>query len=698
MSRYTTNFTKLAKDRKLDPVIGRDNEIRRLMQILTRRTKNNPILLGDPGVGKTALVEGLAERIASGDVPNILRDKEIVSLDLASMLAGAAYRGEFEKRLKNVLKEIEKARGRYILFIDEIHTLVGAGAAEGAIDAANMLKPSLSRGLLRAIGATTVREYRQYIEKDQALARRFQPIFVEEPTIEDTVAILRGIKERYELHHGITIADDAIIAAVELSRRYITERYLPDKAIDLLDEAAATLKIEIDSSPLVIDELKRSIIQGEIELTALKREKNEEYQEKRTDVERKKQQLAALEDKWKGQQEILTKMNSLRERLDKLRGELERAEREALLDKAAELKYGRIPQIQKELSAIETKWNAIPEEDRLIKEQVTADDIARIVSRWTGIPVERILRSEKEKLLHLEEEMHLRVIDQEEAIARIARSIRRSRAGFGRENAPIGVFLFVGPTGVGKTETAKALAYSLFNDEKAIVRIDMSEYSEAHTVSRLIGAPPGYVGYEEGGQLTEAVRRKPYSIVLFDEVEKAHPQIFNIFLQLFDEGRLTDGQGRVVNFANTIIIMTSNIGSTEIVKKGQVDEEVKDFIYAKIREFLKPEMLNRLSAVIIFSNLNKEMVKKIAEMQLANVNRTLKEKKISIDYDNKVVDYFVEHGFDPVFGARPIERLINEQVLDEIAYQYIDGRIEEGDTVRITVKDKKLDIRRRVVQ
>lgn len=698
---YAINFTKLARERKIDPVVGRDNEIRRLMQILTRRTKNNPILLGDPGVGKTALVEGLAQRIAVGDVPNILANKEIISIDLASMLAGAVYRGEFEKRLKSLLKEVEKAAGKYIVFIDEIHTLVGAGAAEGAIDAANMLKPALARGELRAIGATTITEYRKYIEKDQALARRFQPVYVDEPNLEDSIAILRGIKQKYELHHGIKISDDAVIAAVEFSMRYIPERYLPDKAIDLLDEAAATLKIEIDSSPYIIDELRRSIIQDEIEVAALKREKGEAAKKttesKKKQIIEKKEKLSELEKKWEQEKNLLVNINKLRGELDKLTGELEKAEREALLEKAAELKYGKIPELQQKLKKYEDEWLKIPEEERLLKEQVTADDIARIVARWTGIPVERILKTEKQKLLDLEKELHKRVIDQEEAIVKIAKAIRRSRAGFSKENKPIGSFLFVGPTGVGKTETAKALAFSLFNDEKALVRIDMSEYSEPHSISRLIGSPPGYVGYDEGGQLTEAVRRRPYSIILFDEIEKAHAQIFNIFLQIFEDGRLTDGQGRTVNFANTIIIMTSNIGSEEIIKQGGLNDDVKKHIYNSIYNIIRPEILNRIDSIVLFNTLNKEMIREIVQLQLAEVEKKMLNKNLKLEYDNKLITYLMNKGFDPVFGARPLQRLINEEILDEVAYLFIEGKLIEGDTATIEVLENKLKIKKRVV-
>ena len=696
LEAYTVNFTKLARDNKLDPVIGRDSEIRRIMQILTRRTKNNPILLGDPGVGKTALVEGLAQRIVTGDVPNILKDKEIISLDLASMLAGAAFRGEFERRLKGLLDEVEKASGKYILFIDEIHTLVGAGAAEGAIDAANMLKPTLARGALRAIGATTSAEYRTYIEKDAALARRFQPVQVAEPSAEDSMAILRGIKQKYEIHHGIQIADEALRAAVDLSGRYITDRFLPDKAIDLIDEAASTLKIEIDSAPYVIDELRRAIMQDEIELAALKREKSERAKEQRElknkEIAQKKEELGKLENKWNEQKKIINEVNSLRTELDAFQQQLQEAQRDALLDKAAELKYGLIPQLQKKLDKATAAWNAIPEEDRLLKEEVRQDDIAKIVSRWTGIPVERMLQTEKEKLLHLEEDMHSLVIDQKDAIERTARAIRRSRAGFGSARKPIGVFFLVGPTGVGKTETAKALAYALFNDEKAMVRIDMSEYAEAHTISRLIGAPPGYIGYEEGGQLTEAIRRRPYSVILLDEIEKAHPQIYNVLLQLFDEGRLTDGQGRVINGTNTIIIMTSNIGSDLIVKHSAITDAVVAEIDQRIKQHFKPELLNRIDSIIVFDPLTKGTMKEIVMLQLDKVKAELAGKHLNLTFDDSVVKYLVETGYDPVYGARPVQRLINEHLIDELAYQYLGGKIKDGDSLNISMKNDKVAI------
>jgi len=693
LEKYTVNLTQKAKAGKLDPVIGRNEEIRRLIQILSRRIKNNPVLLGDPGVGKTAIVEGLSQRIVDGDVPDTLKHKEVLALDLAGLLAGASYRGEFEQRLKKLLEAIEKSEGKYILFIDELHTLVGAGAAEGAVDASNMLKPALARGTLHAIGATTVKEYRQYIEKDAALERRFQPIYVDEPTPEDTLTILRGIKEKYEVHHGIKISDDALIAAVNLSVRYITDRFLPDKAIDLIDEAAAAVKIEIDSMPVELDQIKRKIFQLEIEMAALKKEKGLEVRKKALEEEKENVQkkFEELKKRWEEQKKIVSRLQKLRLQIDQLKNELEKAEREVLLDKAAEIKYGKLPQLEKQLKEEEEKWKKIPKEEKLLKEEVTDDDVAKIVARWTGIPVARLLRSEAEKLTHLEDELKQKVVGQDEALVKIAKAIRRSRAGLAEEGRPIGSFLFLGPTGVGKTETAKALAYCLFNDEKALIRIDMSEYQEAHTVARLIGAPPGYVGYEEGGQLTEAVRRKPYSVILFDEVEKAHPQVFNIFLQIFDEGRLTDGRGRIVNFKNTIIILTSNLGS-EIYREEKDEKKREEKILEKVQKFFRPEIINRLDAIVIYRPLNLEMMRKIVDLQLNLLKERLKKQSLDLEVSEKVKDHLLKVGFDEIYGARPLKRVINELITDEIALQIVEGKIKPNDKIGVDFKNGKIVI------
>lgn len=682
LEKYTLNLTAKAKAGKIDPVIGRDEEIRRVMQILSRRTKNNPVLLGDPGVGKTAIVEGLAQRIAKNDVPDSLKNKEIIALDLAGLLAGAAYRGEFEKRIKKLLEEIEKSEGKYILFIDELHTIVGAGAAEGAVDAGNILKPALARGSLHAIGATTVKEYREYIEKDPALERRFQPVLINEPSPEDTLAILRGIKEKYEIHHGIKISDDALIAAVELSRRYITDRFLPDKAIDLVDEAAAAVKIEIDSLPTELDQIKRKITQLEIELQALKKEKGLEGRKISLEKEKEEltQKLQKLTQNWEEQRKIISELQKSRLEIDSLKSELEKAEREVLLEKAAEIRYGKLPQATKKLQELETQWKNIPQEEKLLNEEVTDEDVAKVVSRWTGIPVSKLLRSESEKLAHLEEELKKRVVGQDEALEKIANAVRRGRAGLAEENRPLGSFLFLGPTGVGKTETAKALAEALFDDEKATIRIDMSEYQESHTVARLIGAPPGYIGYEEGGQLTEAVRRRPYSVVLFDEVEKAHPQVFNVFLQILDEGRLTDGRGKTVNFRNTIIILTSNLGS-EIFSQNLSSQQKEEKIQQILKEFFRPEFLNRLDAIVIYHPLTKETLKKIVKIQLQKLKERLAKQEIQLEVTSELEDYLLTAGYDEVYGARPLRRLIEEKLVDEIALQMIEGKIKPGQKI-----------------
>lgn len=695
LEKYTVNFTSLAREGKIDPVIGRDTEIRRVMQILSRRTKNNPILIGDPGVGKTAIVEGLAQRIVTGDVPNTLSDRELLSLDFAQLLAGAKFRGEFEERLKAVIKGIEESDGKYIIFIDELHTIVGGGAAEGAVDAANMLKPALARGTLRMIGATTIDEYRKHIEKDAALARRFQPVHVDEPSVEDTIAILRGIKERYELHHGIRITDDAIVAAAQLSNRYITNRFLPDKAIDLIDEAAASIRIETESMPVELDQFKRRLTQLEIEEAALKKEKVDGAKKRSDDIREEissiRKEVEVLDKRWKEQKEIISKIQEIRTEVEKLKLELEQAERNIELEKAAEIKYGKLPALEKKLTSLEAEWKKIPEEERVLREEVSDEDIARVVSKWTGILVTRLVSTEAERLVHLEEELKQRVIGQDEALEVVARAIRRSRAGLSPENRPIGSFLFLGPTGVGKTETARALAEFLFSDEHAIVRIDMSEYQEAHSVARLIGAPPGYVGFEEGGQLTEAVRRKPYSVVLFDEIEKAHPQVFNLFLQILDEGRLTDSKGVTVDFRNTIIIMTSNLGS-EIIREGGIKngEKARKEIWELLHTTFRPEFLNRLDAVVFFNPLSEKVIEKIAEIELQKAEKLLSQQGIELKVDGEVLTWLAKKGYDPVFGARPLRRLIEKEILDEAAMQIIEGKIKAGDKITPEVRGENL--------
>lgn len=693
LKKFTINLTANAKQGKIDPVIGREAEIRRVMEILSRRTKNNPILIGDPGVGKTAIVEGLAQKIIEQAVPTPLKDKEVIVLDFALLLAGAKFRGEFEERLKGVIKAVEDADGKYVMFIDELHTLVGGGATEGSSDAANILKPSLARGSLRMIGATTVSEYRKYIEKDPALARRFQPVMIDEPTIEDTISILRGIKQKYELHHGIRITDNALIAASRLSAQYIPQRFLPDKAIDLVDEAAAAIKIETESMPAELDALKRKMTQIEIELAALKKEKNDiakgrrDQQEK--ELERLKKEAATLEDRWQKQRDIIQKIQEMRARIDALRIELEKAERDVDLQKAAEIKYGKIPELEKKLQTLQDAWQKIPSEERVLREEVDEEDIAKVVARWTGVPVTRMLSTESERLLGLEDEMKTQVRGQDEAIEVVARAIRRARSGLGANNRPIGSFLFLGPTGVGKTETAKSLARILFSDEHAMTRIDMSEYMESHSVARLIGAPPGYVGYEEGGQLTEAVRRKPYSVILLDEIEKAHPQVFNLFLQIFDEGRLTDSKGVTVDFRNAIIIMTSNIGS-EIISEEKDKREAEKKVWKMLHAHFKPEFLNRLDSVVMFNSLSAKEIIEIAKLQLEQVRTRMRENNIELKFSDDVAMYFAEVGYDPMFGARPLRRAIEEKLVDEVATRIIEGTIKPGDTIEPKVKDGKI--------
>ncbi|MHA1334993.1 MAG: ATP-dependent chaperone ClpB [Promethearchaeota archaeon] len=695
IEKYSRNLTELARRGKLDPVIGRDDEIRRVMHILSRRTKNNPVLIGEAGVGKTAIVEGLAQRIASGDVPEILKDKEILALDLAAMVAGAKYRGEFEDRLKAFLKEVERGAGRYILFIDELHTLVGAGAAQGAIDASNMLKPALARGELRCIGATTLDEYRKYIEKDAALTRRFQTVYVSEPSVEDTIAILRGLKEKYEIHHGVRINDSAIIAAATLSQRYITDRFLPDKAIDLIDEAASRLRIEIDSMPTEIDEIERKIIQLEIQKQALKKENTKSSKEELDKIERELQNLReksdAMKAQWKAEKEVITKISEIQKKIEETKIEAEKAERAGDLGRAAELTYGVLNELKKQLEHYQEKLKEIQKDKPMLKQEVDEEDIAKIISQWTGIPISRMLESEREKLLKMEERLKKRVVGQDEALKILSNAIRRARAGIQDPNRPIGSFIFMGPTGVGKTETAKALAEFLFDDENAMIRIDMSEYMEKHSVARLIGAPPGYVGYEEGGYLTEAVRRRPYSVILFDEIEKAHPDVFNILLQIMDDGRLTDGHGRVVNFKNTVLIMTSNIGSQYILESRDRDpEKTKELIFNALKQYFKPEFINRIDDIIIFNFLDKEQIKRIVDIQIERLNKVLSDKKISIKLTNKAREFLSEKGFDPDYGARPLKRAIQNYIQNPLSIKILEGEFIEGDIIEIDVDGNNL--------
>jgi ATP-dependent Clp protease ATP-binding subunit ClpB len=688
LEKYARDLTDLARRSKLDPVIGRDEEIRRVMQILARRTKNNPVLIGEPGVGKTAIVEGLAQRIVSGDVPDVLKTKRLVALDLAALVAGAKFRGEFEDRLKAVLMEITEAEGQIILFIDELHTLVGAGAAEGAMDASNMLKPALARGELRAIGATTLNEYKKHIEKDPALERRFQPVMVEEPTVEDTIAILRGLKERYEVHHGVRIKDAAIIAAATLSHRYISDRFLPDKAIDLIDEAAASLRMQIDSLPVEIDTIERRIMQLEIERQALLKEKDAHSKERREQIEKELAKLredsSARKARWQAEKEGLNKIRKLREQIEQLKAEEQRYERAGELAKVAEIRYGRIAAAERELREAEERFRQMQKEAPMLKEEVDEEDIAKLVSKWTGIPVGRLLEGEAEKLVHMEERLRQRVVGQDDALARVANAVRRSRAGLSDPKRPIGSFIFLGPTGVGKTELARALAEFLFDDEKLMIRIDMSEYMEKHTVSRLIGAPPGYVGYEEGGQLTEQVRRHPYSVILFDEIEKAHPDVFNVLLQILEDGRLTDGKGRTVDFRNTVLVMTSNVGSAAIFELAHGDpERARKEAMDALRAAFRPEFINRIDEIVIFNPLGKEQLVRIVDLLLHGLEQLLAERKITLELTPAAKELLLREGYDPAYGARPLRRTIQRLVQDPLALQILEGKVLPGDDVRV---------------
>jgi ATP-dependent Clp protease ATP-binding subunit ClpB len=700
LEKYGRDLTEAARQGKLDPVIGRDQEIRRVMQVLSRRTKNNPVLIGEPGVGKTAIAEGLAERITSGDVPEGLKDKRVVALDLGSMVAGTKYRGEFEDRLKAVLREVTSSDGRIILFIDELHTVVGAGAAEGAMDAGNMLKPALARGELRCIGATTLDEYRKHIEKDPALERRFQPIMVNEPSVEDTISILRGLKERYEVHHGVRITDSAIVAAAMLSARYITDRFMPDKAIDLVDEAASRLRIEIDSLPTELDVLEREIRQLEIEREALRKETDTASQERLRNLEREladlQERARAMRERWQQEKSALEAIREIKERIESVKLEAERAERLADFGRAAELRYGQLTELQRALEAEEARLRELQGGRPLLKEEVDEEDIAEVVASWTGIPVSRMLEGEMQKLLHIEERLHERVVGQDAAVTAVANAVRRGRAGLSDPNRPIGSFIFLGPTGVGKTELARALAEELFDDEHAMIRLDMSEYMEKHSVARLIGAPPGYVGYDEGGQLTEAVRRRPYSVILLDEIEKAHSDVFNILLQVLDDGRLTDGHGRTIDFRNTVVIMTSNLGSQLIVEMGGGrDELVRERVLEVVNQHFRPEFLNRVDEIIIFSRLDMEQLRRIVDIQLRSLRRRLADRKITLEVTPEALDLLAHEGYDPAYGARPLKRVLQRRLQDPIAMGILEGRFREGDTIEVDVVDDELVIRPR---